>query len=81
MDSPANIGNVNNPNLSEAHQALQSFWPRVTEEIRKIGQVRVRNRKHIIIKLYTVVSMFLLFLDDNCSVNCCFFFSCLTTIC
>uniref|UniRef100_A0A1B6FVL2 Nuclear transcription factor Y subunit gamma n=1 Tax=Cuerna arida TaxID=1464854 RepID=A0A1B6FVL2_9HEMI len=28
-------------NVSEAHQALLSFWPRVTEEIKKIGQVRL----------------------------------------
>uniref|UniRef100_A0A1B6LEC4 Nuclear transcription factor Y subunit gamma n=1 Tax=Graphocephala atropunctata TaxID=36148 RepID=A0A1B6LEC4_9HEMI len=28
-------------NVSEAHTALLSFWPRVTEEIKKIGQVRL----------------------------------------
>lgn len=50
MDSPANISNVNNQNLSEAHQALQSFWPRVTEEIRKIGQVRVRILSYIYVE-------------------------------
>lgn len=44
VDSPANISNVNNQNLSEAHQALQSFWPRVTEEIRKIGQLDIKTQ-------------------------------------
>lgn len=27
--------------ISEAHQALLSFWPRATEEIKNMGQVRV----------------------------------------
>ncbi|RZF44255.1 hypothetical protein LSTR_LSTR017109, partial [Laodelphax striatellus] len=27
--------------MSEAHQQLAVFWPKVTEEIRKIGQVRL----------------------------------------
>lgn len=44
METPSNGNNGNsNPQLSEAHQALAAFWPRVTDEIRKIGQVRVSS--------------------------------------
>ncbi|XP_075233783.1 nuclear factor Y-box C [Lycorma delicatula] len=42
VETPANGSNgSSNQQLSEAHQALAAFWPRVTEEIRKIGQVRL----------------------------------------
>uniref|UniRef100_A0A1B6E070 Nuclear transcription factor Y subunit gamma n=1 Tax=Clastoptera arizonana TaxID=38151 RepID=A0A1B6E070_9HEMI len=37
--TPTNSGGTQA--VSEAHQNLQSFWPRVTEEIKKLGQVRL----------------------------------------
>lgn len=36
----ASDGNTNPQVQSEAHQALATFWDRVTDEIKKIGTVR-----------------------------------------
>lgn len=46
LDGEGSSGQVAGPatvtqNVSEAHTTLLSFWPRVTEEFKKIGQIRV----------------------------------------